>query len=106
MELNYVNPLLVESCSLHTRYFIHYNLYFNHFIIYCSTLLKLQYIALLVSVVSFANIPTGVVSASTDEVYCYDNDVGGPFCFETREACAIEYVHDLTADSQCYKQPK
>jgi len=53
-----------------------------------------------------ANIPTGVVSASTDEVYCYDNDVGGPFCFETREACAIEHVHDLTADSQCYKQPK
>jgi len=78
---------------------------FNHFIIY-FTLLKLQYIALLVSVVSLANIPTGVVSASTDEVYCYDNDVGGPFCFETREACAIEHVHDLTADSQCYKQPK
>jgi len=78
---------------------------FNHFIIYSPTLLKLQYIALLVSVVSFANIPTGVVS-STDEVYCYDNDVGGPFCFETREACAIEHVHDLTADSQCYKQPK
>ena len=69
-------------------------------------MLKLQYIALLVSLVSFANIPMGAVSASTDEVYCYDNDEGGPFCFETREACAIEHVHDLRADSQCYKQVK
>lgn len=46
----------------------------------------------------------GAVSASTDEVYCYDNDEGGPFCFETREACGIEHVHELRADSQCYKQ--
>lgn len=69
-------------------------------------MLRIQYIVLLVSVISLVNAFTGVVSAGSDEVYCYDQDEGGPFCFETREACAIEHVHDLRADSQCYKQAK
>ena len=51
----------------------------------------------------FATMLTGVVSADSQNVYCYDSDNRGPFCFEDRHACEVE-KNDLMADSLCSEQ--
>jgi hypothetical protein len=45
---------------------------------------------------------TGIVSADSNNVYCYDEDMEGFICFETREECEIEQRNDL-AESRCYE---
>jgi hypothetical protein len=47
---------------------------------------------------------TGVVSADSHNVYCYDSENEGPFCFEDRHACEVEQKNDLMADSLCSEQ--
>lgn len=61
-------------------------------------------ITVLTSVVIFATMLTGVVSADSHNVYCYDSENGGPFCFEDRRACEVEQKNDLMADSLCSEQ--
>jgi hypothetical protein len=46
--------------------------------------LKLQYITLLVSVVSLAKAFTGIVTAGSGDVYCY-NQAEGHLCFQTEK---------------------
>ncbi|MDW0120232.1 MAG: hypothetical protein QOK83_02915 [Nitrososphaeraceae archaeon] len=49
----------------------------------------------------FATMLTGFVSADSHNVYCYDSENGGPFCFEDRHACEVEQKNDMMADSLC-----
>ena len=46
---------------------------------------------------------TGIVSADTPNIYCYDDDMEGYICFETQKVCEIEQKKDLMAESKCYK---
>ena len=66
--------------------------------------MRILYIAFLPSVAIFATMLTGVVSADSYNVYCYDSENGGPFCFEDRHACEVEQKNDLMADSLCSEQ--
>jgi hypothetical protein len=66
--------------------------------------MRILYIAFLPSVAIFATMLTGVVSADSHNVYCYDSENGGPFCFEDRHACEVEQKNDLMADSLCSEQ--
>ena len=52
----------------------------------------------------FATMLTGVVSADSQNVYCYDSENRGPVCFENRHACEAEQKNDLMADSLCSEQ--
>ena len=61
-------------------------------------------ITLLIFVAIFTTMLTGVVSADSRNVYCYDSENGGPFCFEDRHACEVEQKNDLMADSLCSEQ--
>lgn len=61
-------------------------------------------ITVLTSMVICASMLTGVVSADSHNVYCYDSENGGPFCFEDLNACEVEQKNDLMADSQCSEQ--
>jgi hypothetical protein len=61
-------------------------------------------ITLLTSLAIFTTMLTGVVSADSHNVYCYDSENEGPFCFEDRHACEVEQKNDLMADSLCSEQ--
>ncbi|HEX5921326.1 MAG TPA: hypothetical protein VFY55_06070 [Nitrososphaeraceae archaeon] len=52
----------------------------------------------------FATMLTGVVSADSHNVYCYDSEKGGTFCFEDLHACEVEQKNDVMADSWCSEQ--
>ena len=58
---------------------------------------------LITSAVIFATVLTGIVSAATPNIYCYDEDMEGYICFETRNACENERDNDVLTDSKCYK---
>ncbi len=45
---------------------------------------------------------TGIVSAATPSIYCYDQDMEGFICFETKKVCENEQKNDLLAESKCY----
>ena len=66
--------------------------------------MRVLYITLLTSVAIFATMLTGVVSADSRNVYCYDSENGGPFCYEDRHACEVEQKNDLMADNLCSEQ--
>ena len=66
--------------------------------------MSVLYITLLTSVAIFATMLTRAVSADSHNVYCYDSENGGPFCFEDRHACEVEQKNDLMADSLCSEQ--
>ena len=51
----------------------------------------------------FATVLTGIVSADSPNIYCYDEDMEGYICFETQKDCEIERENDVLADSKCYK---
>ena len=53
--------------------------------------------------VIFATILTGIVSADKPNIYCYDENMEGFICFETRKVCENEQKNDILADSKCYK---
>ena len=53
-------------------------------------------------VVAYAN--SSVVSGSTENIYCYDQDMETHFCFDSREECEIEQKNDLEANTLCYEQ--
>lgn len=61
-------------------------------------------IILLNFVAIFATMLAGVVSADSHNVYCYDSEKGGTFCFGDRHACEAEQKNDLMADSWCFEQ--
>lgn len=63
--------------------------------------MRVLYITLLTSMAIFATMLTGFVSADSHNVYCYDSENGGPFCFEDRHACEEEQKNDMMADSLC-----
>ena len=65
--------------------------------------LRVPNIILVNFVAIFASMLTGV-SADSDNVYCYDSEKGGTFCFESRHGCEIEQKNDLMADSWCSVQ--
>ena len=69
-----------------------------------TLILKIQFILLttLMIVVAYAN--SSVVSGSTDNIYCYDQNMETHFCFETREECDIKQKNDLEANTLCYEQ--
>ena len=66
--------------------------------------MRVLYITLLTSVAIFATMLTGFVYADSHNVYCYDSENGGPFCFEDRHACEVEQKNDMMADSLCSEQ--
>lgn len=66
--------------------------------------MRVLHITVLTSVVIFATMLTGVVSADSHNVYCYDSENGDPICFEDRRACEVEPKNDLMADSLCSEQ--
>lgn len=57
---------------------------------------------LITSAVIFATVLTGIVSADKPNIYCYDEDMEGYICFETRKVCENEQKNDILADSKCY----
>jgi hypothetical protein len=69
-----------------------------------TSVLRLLDTILITSAAIFATLLTGVVSADSHNVYCYESENGGPFCFEDRHACEIEQKNDLMADSWCSEQ--
>jgi hypothetical protein len=59
-------------------------------------------IVLIISTAIFATVLTGIVSADTPNIYCYDEDMEGYICFETQKVCENEQKTDILADSKCY----
>ena len=60
-------------------------------------------IFLITSAFIFTIVLTGIVSAATPNIYCYDEDMEGFICFETQKECEIERDDDVMAESKCYK---
>ena len=69
-----------------------------------NLVIRVLNITLLTSVAIFATMLTGVVSADSQNVYCYDSENRGPFCFGNRHACEVEQKNDFIADSLCSGQ--
>ncbi len=42
------------------------------------------------------------VDANSHIVYCYDQDMEGYLCFETRKMCEKQQRNDLLEESKCY----
>ncbi|HZA70325.1 MAG TPA: hypothetical protein VE548_11560 [Nitrososphaeraceae archaeon] len=65
--------------------------------------MRVQNMILLALTLIFATVLTGIVSADSPNIYCYDEDMEGYICFETQKDCEIERENDVLADSKCYK---
>lgn len=68
-----------------------------------STVMRLLNIILITSTLIFATVLTGIVSAEKPNIYCYEEDMKGYICFETRKVCENERENDVLADSKCYQ---
>lgn len=68
-----------------------------------TSVLRLLKTILITPAAIFATMLTGVVSADSHNVYCYDEEVEGYICFNTLKECKNEQKNDLTAESQCYE---
>lgn len=69
-----------------------------------NSILSVYNIIWLISVVMCATVITGIVSADTPTLYCYDEDMEGFICFETQDSCEIERENDVLANSKCSPQ--
>ncbi|HJU79629.1 MAG TPA: hypothetical protein VJ599_08725 [Nitrososphaeraceae archaeon] len=51
----------------------------------------------------FATVVTGIVSADTPTLYCYDEDMEDFIYFETQDSCEIERENDVMANSKYHE---
>jgi hypothetical protein len=66
--------------------------------------LKIQIFFLTTMMIVMAYANSSAVSGSTENIYCYDQNMETHFCFESREECEIKQKHDLEANTLCYEQ--
>lgn len=64
--------------------------------------LKILITILLSTIIVLAFTTSSEVAGSTDNLYCFDEDMEGYICFDTRKACEKEQQNDLLAESKCY----
>ena len=68
-----------------------------------ALVLKILITILLPTIIVLAFTAFGDVSGSTNNLYCFDDDMEGYICFDSRRECEKEQMNELLADSKCYK---